>query len=131
MEVQLTVTFGNGMVKRSIALVVGRIQWASVLEKEVHHWHRADSGRAMDRILAPAIANPSRCAILDKNAGNVEVLLGGDEMKGSLYVSTCVRLLAWFRLEVRSGWELYLTSGIFEVQSVVISNTKQRLESYS
>lgn len=83
----------NGMMQWSVTLVVGGVQWTPVFEKKVHHGHRAYSGCAMNRILAPTIANSSRRSILDKNASNVEVLLGGNEVKGSLCVSACVRPL--------------------------------------
>lgn len=36
-------------------------------------------------ILAPAIAYSGRRAVVDKNTGNIKILLGGDKVKGSLY----------------------------------------------
>jgi hypothetical protein len=81
-----TMAFCNCMVQGSVTLVVGRIQWALVLEQEIHYRYRTNSSCAMDWILAPAVADSSRCAIVNENATDVEVLLGRDKVKGSLYV---------------------------------------------
>jgi hypothetical protein len=44
-------------------------------------------------ILAPTIAYSGRRAVVDKNTGDIEVPLGGDKVKGSLYVE-----LRWFSI---------------------------------
>jgi hypothetical protein len=46
-------------------------------------------------ILAPTITYSGRRAVVDKNTGNVKVLLGGDKVKGSLYAE-----LRWFSIQM-------------------------------
>jgi hypothetical protein len=88
----LTVAFCNCVVQGSVTLVIGRVQRALVLEQEIHYGYRTSCCCTVDWILAPAVADSSRCAIVDKNATDVEVLLGRDKVKGSLYVQVSPRM---------------------------------------
>lgn len=81
-----TVTFSNSMMKRREALAVGRVEGAPVAQEERHHGHGADGGGAVDGVLAAAVADAGRCRRVggEEEAGDVEVLFGGDEVEGGL-----------------------------------------------
>lgn len=88
----LTVAFCNCVVQGSVSLVICRVQWALVLEQEIHYGYRTSCSCAVDWILAPAVANSSRCAVVDENATDVEVLLGRYKVEGSLFVQVSSRM---------------------------------------
>jgi hypothetical protein len=68
------------MVKGGVALIIGGVQRASILQQKRDHGDRSDGCSAVNRILAPAIANTCRCLVVDENASDIEVSLGGDKM---------------------------------------------------
>lgn len=67
--------FCNGMVERCPAFVVGCVERAHVLKKQLHHGHGANCRGAMDRVL-PALVTYARGRLgCDESGGDVEILL--------------------------------------------------------
>lgn len=84
-------TLGDGVVQRRLAVAVGRVQRALVLQQEVHHGHGADGRGAVEGVLAAPVphAGRRRGLVREEPAGDVEVVLGGDEVDDGLYVCMC------------------------------------------
>jgi len=79
-------TLGDGVVQRGVALAVGGVKGAHVAEEQGDDGVCADGGGAVDGVLAAGVADAGGGLVLDEEAGDVEVLLGGDEVKGGLGV---------------------------------------------
>lgn len=77
---------GNSVVKGCVALAVGGVQGAPVLEKEEHHGRGTGGGGAMDGVLTTTVADASGCwrFAFDEKTGDIQVLLGSHEVEGSL-----------------------------------------------
>ena len=78
--------FGHGVVQRRAALGVGSVERAPMLEKQQEHGDGADGDGAVDGVLAAAVADAcgGLVGVGEEEAGEVKVLLGGDEMEGRL-----------------------------------------------
>ena len=78
--------FGNGVVQGRVAFVVGGVERAPVLEQQRDHGGGADGRGTVDGVLAAAVADACRRRglVVDEEAGDVEVSLGGDEVEGAL-----------------------------------------------
>jgi hypothetical protein len=79
------------MMQGGIAFNVSCIQRALVLDQKLDHGHRANGCRTMNRVLSTAIAYTcrSRGFVLEKQTGNIEILLGSNEVEDCLCVITC------------------------------------------
>jgi hypothetical protein len=75
------------MMQRRLPGAVGRVDGAAVLDQQVDHGHRADGGRAVQRVLPALVADAGRGrrgVVLEELAGQVEVGFGGQEVEGCL-----------------------------------------------
>lgn len=79
---------GDGVVQRRLAVAVGRVEGALVLQQQAHHGRRADGRGAVEGVLAAAVADARGRGRLvgEEPAGDVEVVLGGYEVNDGLYV---------------------------------------------
>lgn len=53
----LTMTLGDGVVQRCLAVAVGRVEGAPVLQQQAHHGRGADGRGAVEGVLAAAVAD--------------------------------------------------------------------------
>lgn len=78
----------HSVVERGVALVVGGVQRAPALEQQADHGDGSYGCGAMYGILAAAVSHACRgrrVGGLEQDARHVQVLLGGDEVKGCLF----------------------------------------------
>lgn len=83
---RVRVALGHGVVQRRLAVAVGGVQRALVLQEQADHGHGAHGGGAVEGVLAAPVADPGRRrgGVVEETPGDVEVVLGGDEVDDRL-----------------------------------------------
>lgn len=75
------------MMQRRLSITVRRVQGTLVLDQQVDH-RRGSHGRGpVESVLAPLVTDSRGCGwrVVEESAGDVEVVLGGDEMDYCLW----------------------------------------------